>query len=120
VLGLLLGLALTALFRLCRLRGRGPLEACYFLLCAYAAFCCGEALGLSGIIGSLFCGMMMGVYAKKLCSDRQAESLSGRLLYSSHKKVRWWLVGAEPKETGRDLEVPADAEVDEGAGVASI
>lgn len=69
-----MGALLLATLRCFRLRGKGPLEAVYFVSCAFTAFCMGEALSMSGIIVTLFCGMVMGVYAPTLVEDAAAVS----------------------------------------------
>lgn len=68
-LGLLMGLLLSKGVMVCKVRGKGPLETAYIFQSAYVSFCFGEYVNMSGIIVTLFAGLMMGIYAEPLVED---------------------------------------------------
>lgn len=68
-LGLLVGLCLSYFLKALKVKGKGPLEAMYIGLSAYFGFGLGEFLGFSGIIVTLFSGLMMGIYATQIVTD---------------------------------------------------
>lgn len=69
IMGLLLGILLTFCLKVLKVQGKGPLEAMYVFLSAYLGYSFGEYTGFSGIIVTLFTGLMMGVYAARVVQD---------------------------------------------------
>jgi len=69
-LGGCLGVFFSLLLKVCRVRGRGPLETAYVFLCAYGGFSLGEFVGMSGIIVTLFGGLVQGVYTSRIIEDK--------------------------------------------------
>jgi NhaP-type Na+/H+ or K+/H+ antiporter len=70
ILGVIVGIVLSFLLNVLKVKGKGPLETMYVFLSAYFGYCLGEFLGFSGIITTLFSGLMMGIYAARICTDR--------------------------------------------------
>lgn len=69
LLGLVMGLLLTKCIGVLKIRGKGWLETIYVCQCAFVSYSIGEYVGMSGIIVTLFSGLMMGVYAEHMVED---------------------------------------------------
>lgn len=63
-LGLLIAALFLLLVRFCDLRHSPRLEILALVAVAYATFACGEIVGMSGIIATIFCSMLLGIYAR--------------------------------------------------------
>eukprot|EP00928_Gymnodinium_smaydae_P076062 TRINITY_DN5903_c0_g2_i1.p1 TRINITY_DN5903_c0_g2~~TRINITY_DN5903_c0_g2_i1.p1 ORF type:complete len:653 (+),score=174.28 TRINITY_DN5903_c0_g2_i1:62-2020(+) len=71
-LGLFSGVFFSTICRVMRVRGRGPLETAYVFLSAYGGYAMGEWLNMSGIIVTLFSGLIMGVYTNRVVEDKDS------------------------------------------------
>lgn len=71
-LGCCLGLVMTLFLSIVK-RGNDPLPSLYIFICAYVGYQVGEQADLSGIIVTLFEGLIMGIYSARSIKHNSAQ-----------------------------------------------
>merc|ERR1719265_2661134 len=64
LVGVGLSFAYLLILRFAHMREQPRLEILFLIMCAYLTFAIGETLGMSGIIATIFCSILLGIYAR--------------------------------------------------------